>query len=193
MLDRGDFLTLPSHQSDLSCLTTFWVKLEWSLIAVRNRSCLGWFVFRLQSELAQPHLRDFAGSFCGVVMSVTKPTLCVGCCLRSISSLSLTSLTWQHFPSVLLDYFFLIVWLFGRQPILRLLTGKIKKPFGEVSPSVQQDLFGRDGVGLAVNLYMLFFIKRKSQRQNGLPAAVLWGVSCQQSPLNFCPRTLHSH
>ena len=90
-------------------------------------------------------------------------------------------------------FLFLIIRLFGRQPILRLLTGKIKKPFGEVSPSVQQDLFGRDGVGLAVNLYMLFFIKRKSQRQNGLPAAVLWGVSCQQSPLNFYLRTLHSH
>ena len=28
-------------------------------------------------------------------MSVIKPTLCVGCCLRSISSLSLTVLTWQ--------------------------------------------------------------------------------------------------
>ena len=79
---------------------------------------------------------------------------------------------------------------FGRQPILRLVTGKIKKPFGEVSPSVQQDLFGRDGVGLAVNLYMLFFVRRKPQRQNGLHAAVLWGVSRQQSPLNFCPRTL---
>jgi hypothetical protein len=89
-------------------------------------------------------------------------------------------------------FLFLLIWLFGRQPILRLLTGKIKKPFGEVSPSVQQDLFGRDGVGLAVNLYMLFFIKRKSQRQNGLPAAVLWGVSCQQSPLNFYLRTLCS-
>ena len=45
-------------------------------------------------------------------MSVIKPTLCVGCCLRSISSLSLTVLTWQLVLLVLLvqrlDIFYLI-------------------------------------------------------------------------------------
>ena len=69
-------------------------------------------------------------------MSVIKPTLRVGCCLRSISSLSLTDLTWQHFLQFLLcqrlDVFYLInsgsFELFVRFNVTRRLSPVIVSP-----------------------------------------------------------------
>ena len=47
-------------------------------------------------------------------MSVNKPTLCVGCCLRSISSLSLTALNWQpFFRSFGMFFLLVLIFLFG--------------------------------------------------------------------------------
>jgi hypothetical protein len=82
-------------------------------------------VSQLLSELPEPHVWDFSGSFFYMFLSVIKPTLCVGCCLRSISSLSLTVLAWQHFVSVLLDYFcfFLFGYLVGN-PYFAFLQAK---------------------------------------------------------------------